>query len=206
MTILPPVPNKQAVKALSFGDEQFYFRHLAYQLQNAGDSFGRSTPLKDYDYTTLKEWFFLLDSLDSTSHFIPALASYYYGQTQKTEDVRLVIDYLEQHARNDLTHKWWWLYQAIYLANHRLKDSQLALALAYQLADVTTDIPMWARQMPALLHEQLGEKEEALRFISNIADSYKDMDEKDLLYIQYFIKDRLGFLQESDILPDDSHN
>jgi hypothetical protein len=76
LAIVPDVPSPLSIKAISLGDEQFYFRHLAFTLQNAGDTFGRFTALREYNYNKLYHWFSLLDSLDSRSHFVPSLAGY----------------------------------------------------------------------------------------------------------------------------------
>src|SRR5687768_9604016 len=59
--IVPDVPSQQALKAMSFGDEQFYFRWLALNLQNMGDTYGRFTPLRLYDFSKLALWFERLD-------------------------------------------------------------------------------------------------------------------------------------------------
>ena len=77
--IVPPLPSKYSVEALSLGDKEFYFRVLALKIQNAGDSFGRFTALKYYDYETLYHWFKIMDGLNHKSKFIPSLASYYYS-------------------------------------------------------------------------------------------------------------------------------
>ncbi|NBO20178.1 MAG: hypothetical protein EBV03_13355, partial [Proteobacteria bacterium] len=109
MDIVPDVPGKEAVHALSFGDEEFYFRILALNIQNAGDTYGRFTALRYYDFHKLYQWFKLLDTLDHRSNMIPAMAGYYFSQTQNVADVRYVADYLYEHALVDVEHKWWWL-------------------------------------------------------------------------------------------------
>lgn len=195
MAIVPPLPTKNAVKALSLGDSQLYFRILAFRLQNAGDTFGRNTPLKDYDYALLERWFLLLDGLDAKSNFVPALAGYYFAQSQNVEDVRYVVRYLEQHYDRDPQTKWWWLSQAMYLANHRLKDKPLALRLATKLSQTPAEVPIWARQMPAFIYEQMGEREAAYRFIRQILDHADDLSPHDIQFMEYFIRDRLKFLE-----------
>ena len=193
LAIVPDVPSKLGVKALSLGDEAFYFRTLAFQLQNAGDSFGRFTALKKYNYNKLYNWFELLDSLDDRSHFVPSLAAYYYSQTQNTPDVRYVIDYLVHHASRDLYNKWWWMSQAVYLANHKLKDKELALKLSYKLASTPRDdIPLWVKQMPAFIHEQMGEEQQAMGIISDILENVDNIDQGELNFMTYFVKDRLN--------------
>lgn len=191
-TIVPEVPSKQTVAAMSLGDEEFYFRSLAYTLQNSGDTFGRFTALYKYDYKKLYNWFKVLDTLDSKSNFIPSLASYYYSQTQYKPDVIYIVKYLDEHASKDLYNKWWWMSQAIYLANHKLQDSDLALTLAKKLASTPRDdVPLWVKQMPAFIHEKRGEEEEALIIIENILKNIENIDQGELNFMQYFVFERL---------------
>jgi hypothetical protein len=196
MHIVPDLPGERAIKANSLGDEQSYFRILAFEIQNAGDTFGRFTALKNYDYDKLSKWFYLLDSLDDKSNFVPSIASYYYSQTQNTEDVIYIVKYLDYHASKDLEKKWWWMSQAVYLANHKLKNTELALRLAYKLASTPGKIPMWAREMPAFIHEKRGEKEEAFLIIKDIVDNYKNLSREDLNFMSYFIDERIKKMKE----------
>ena len=195
MAIVPNVPAKEVVKALSLGDEQFYFRHLALQIQNSGDTYGRFTPLREYNYDKLIKWFYLLDTLDNVSDFIPSLATYYYSQTQNTPDVRYIVDYLYDHAswRPGEHRKWWWLIQAIYLANHKLEDKDLALKMGAPLLDAKGDIPLWARHFNAFILEQKGEDEEALHIIEHVLEEYKNkkLSREDFNFMKYFIEERL---------------
>ncbi len=191
-TIVPDVPSEISVKAFSFGDEQFYFRNLAFSLQNAGDTFGRFTALKKYNYVKLYNWFKLLDILDSRSNFVPSLAAYYYSQTQHVPDVKYVVRYLDESASRDLYHKWWWMGQAVYLANHKLKNKEWALELAKKLASTPrNDIPLWTKQMPAFIYEQMGEEEQAMAIIASIVNNTKKLDDGELNFMSYFITERL---------------
>lgn len=193
MIIVPEVPSNHAVKAFSLGDEQFYFRYLGFKVQNAGDSWGRFTALKEYDYTALYNWFMLLDSLDSESNYISSLAAYYYAQTQNPEDTIYVINYLREHYKHNPVKKWWWLSQAVYIANHKLKDKDLALELAYEMHNLPpyVDMPLWARQMAAFIHEQKGEEEAAKEIIANILYNQNNFTIGELNFMEYFISDRL---------------
>lgn len=200
MGIVPEVPNPIAIKALSLGDEQFYFRSLAFKLQNSGDTFGRFTALNKYDYNKLYRWFKILDDLDSKSHLIPSLAGYYFSQTQNVPDVKYIIDYLVEHVElNDYNrhHKWWWLSQSVYLANNKLEDKNLALELAYKLSKTDRDdIPFWVKQMPAFIHEQMGEEEQALIVIKHIMDNIETIPPGELNFMRHFVKDRLKVIIE----------
>lgn len=202
MGIVPDVPGETAVKALSFGDEEFYFRLLAFDIQNAGDTFGRFTALYKYDFRKLYAWFILLDTLDDESNYIPFLASYYYSQTQHTEDVRYVVDYLYQHSYRRPEIKYWWLAQATYLAQYKLKDDALALKVAAPL-EHADNAPFWARQLPAFVHEKRGEMDDAMRIITNILEQAKEhnIPDSEFRFMEYFIRERLhkaGVLDEKD--------
>lgn len=197
--IVPALHSDILARTLSFGDEQFYFRVMGYQIQNAGDSFGRSTPLKDYDYAKLEKWWDLLDSIDPVSDFIPSLASYYYGATQNPkEQLPYVVNYLERHADRDPIHKWWWYSQAIYHSKTILGDTERALSIAEKLYNLPKDVkvPIWVREIKAFIHEDRGEYKEACQIIFNIADGYDDLTEGEKNFIDYFINDRLKDMEK----------
>jgi len=201
--IVPNVPNQLAVRALSFGDSEFYFRSRAFRIQNSGDTFGRFSPLKNYDYKKLYRWFTVLDSINSKSNFLPSLAAYYYSQTQNPKDTIYIIKYLEEHADKNPSEKWWWYYQAMYIANHVYEDKDLALKLAHKLKDSSgPDAPIWTKQMVAIVHKKWGENCEALAIISDILEDYeqeegdKKIEDKDLNFMKYFIQQRIRNLEE----------
>lgn len=194
MGIVPDVPGKEALHALTFGDDQFYFRTLAFIIQNAGDTFGRFTSLRYYDFNKLYHWFNLLDELDSRSNMIPAMATYYFSQTQNTADVRYVVDYLYTHSTRDVGHKWWWLVQSIYLSMHKLNDMDMALKVSAPL--VNKEVPIWAQQMAAVVREKRGEMDDAYSIMESIRNNADHIPDSDLKYMGYFIKERLGRLEE----------
>ena len=195
MGIVPDVPGRETLHALAFGDDEFAFRVLAFNLQNAGDTFGRFTSLRYYDFNKLYNWFNLLDELDSKSNMIPAMSCYYFSQTQNSADVRYVADYLYKHATRDVAHKWWWLLQDIYLSMHKLGDMDLAIKVAKPLQD--NSVPVWARQMTAVVYEKRGELDDALRIMQTIKENVKDIPDSDLKYMTYFVDQQLKKLDES---------
>lgn len=197
MSIVPDVPGQETVQALSLGDEQFFFRLLGLQIQNAGDTFGRFTALYKYDYNKLYHWFRLLDTLDNKSNYIPAMATYYFSQTQHTEDVKYIVDYLVEYVSDRVEMKWWWLVQAIYLANHKLEDKDLALKIANSLS-ADKNIPVWVKQMPAFIYEQKGEFDSALKIIDQVVAHSDSLKQGDINFINTFVKERLGKLEEAE--------
>ncbi|MDE3017239.1 MAG: hypothetical protein KGI29_10050 [Pseudomonadota bacterium] len=192
--IVPDPPGRAALHAMSFGDDEFYFRSLALMIQNAGDTYGRFSPLRYYDFSKLYLWFNLLDELDSRSNMIPSMACYYFSQTQNTPDVRYVVDYLYAHSTRDVAHNWWWLVQSIYLAMHKLHDMDLALKVAKPL--VNPDVPAWAQQMTAVVYEKRGEMDDALSIMETIKKHAKEITPADLAYMRYFVEERLYRLKQ----------
>lgn len=192
LDIVPPVIGEKHADALSLGDRQFYFRMLGLKIQNAGDSFGRFTALKDYDYKKLEQWFYLLDKLDNRSNFIPTLAGYYFSQTQNTPDVIHVVNYLRNHAKIDLQRNWWWLLQAAFLADGKLNDEKLALDIAYEIKNLPKDAPPWAKYFPSIILAKMGDKQKAAEIMTVIMQNYDDIDEQEWRFIKYFFKDRLN--------------
>lgn len=195
MGVVPDVPGVTTLKALSFGDEEALFRLLSLNIQNAGDTFGRFTALYKYDFNRLYHWFKALDSLDNQSNYAPAMATYYFSQTQYAPDVKYLVDYLGEFADGRITDKWWWMVQAVYLANHKLKDQDLALKYAKKL-EGNTDIPLWAQQMPAFIMEQRGEFEDAAVIIQNIMDSEQQLPQGELNFMHNFVEERIKALDK----------
>ena len=67
---VPPVPSERSASMAMLGDTQMAYRVYGLMLQNLGDIGGRITGFEKYNYNGLRDWFFLGDQLDSTSHFI----------------------------------------------------------------------------------------------------------------------------------------
>lgn len=153
-SITPVPPGKAEMAILSFGDDQFLYRLLAQRLQNAGDTFGETIPLKDYNYAKLQKWFYALDVLDTVADYVPSIAGMYYAQSQNPEHSRYVVEYLIDHADRDPVQKWRWYIEGVYLAAHRLHDMALAHRIGDRLAPLDANaVPLWARVIvPFILH------------------------------------------------------
>lgn len=195
MSIVPSVPGRDAVKVLSWGDEQAFFRLLGLHIQNFGDTFGRFTALKKYDFNKLSGWFHLLDTLDNRSNYIPSMATYYFSQTQNKPDVRYVVDYLIDHTKDRAETKWWWIVQAVYLATHKLEDKDLALKVVKPL-EQAKNVPIWVKQMPAFVYEQRGEMDSALQIIEGILQNTDELSQGELNFMRYFAEERLEKLEQ----------
>ncbi len=195
--LLDQVPSSVEAKLSSIGDDQLYFRIAAIQLQNAGDSFGRFTALRDYNYELLRDWMMFMDDFDSQSNFLPAISSYYYSNTQRPADNQYIIEYLEKRYDQSPVENWWWLAQAVHLALNKMEDRPLALRLAYKLAATPYEkMPRWAQQMPIFVLEKMGEREQALAIVKDLANKYNNYSQGEINFMNYFIQERLGYLKE----------
>ncbi|MFZ4540270.1 MAG: hypothetical protein ACOYNL_00480 [Rickettsiales bacterium] len=195
MGIVPDVLGERTVRALSFGDEEAFFRLLALNIQSSGDTFGRFTALYKYDFNKLYLWFHMLDKFNNQSNYLPSMASYYFSQTQNPSDVRYLIDYLDEYTDGRPKEKWWWVVQGAYLASHKLKDDARALEMANKLRSVR-GIPIWAQQLPAFIHEKRGEFGEALAIIEDVLKHPEDYSQGELNFMKYFVDERLNRLNE----------
>jgi len=163
-------PGALARKALAFGDEQFLYRTYAVELQNAGDGGGRVTPIAKYNFDYVVGWLEGVQSLDPRANHHFVLAARYFSFTPDKNNLRRIVDFVADSARGDLRRHWFWLSQAVELAEHRLGDTSHALQLSLQLALVDhPGVPSWIWLYPGLLYEKLGRYEEALAFLVQAA-------------------------------------
>jgi hypothetical protein len=195
MDILPTPLSSTVMDAVSFGDPLFPYRIMAFQLTNAGDTFGRSTSLRDYQTKPLVAWLDLLSPMDKKSYVLPFLAAYYYGQSQNTELSRAMALFLERRTKDDLEHIWWWRIQGIYIAMHKLHDKDLALRMAEPLAHLQ-HVPLWVKQYPAFIHEKRGEMDAARNIIENILKDTKNIPAGELSFMRYFVEERIKQLDK----------
>lgn len=172
---VPPVPKAAGVKIFGLGDAKLSYRVIGVMLQNMGDTGGRTTALRDYDYEALARWFYLADKLDPVSNFVPVLAAYYYGSGDPGKKVAPLVDYLEYVGNRPEGEKWRWLAHAVYLARFQMNDTEKAYELATKLANIKNDqMPMWARQMPAFILNAKGDKEAAYDIMIEILKTKGD--------------------------------
>jgi hypothetical protein len=211
--VVPATPSVEILKAFSFGDEQLSFRYNGYMMQFLGDSFGRVTPLKDYNYERLYRWWSILDEIDSVSNLVVYVAAYYYSASQDVNDIPYVVDFLEKHSDKHPSDKWWWYSQAVYLAKNKMKDDKRALEIAKKLSDLPKDldIPIWTRQLQAFIFEGKGEYKQACDIIVNVIRDSGDnkLTEGEMNFIYYFIQERLraiiekeSSIEKADISPE----
>lgn len=172
---VPPPPSPATIATFGLGDEEISYRMSGYFLQNLGNVGGRYESLKKYDYALLEKWFFTAGALDDRANFIPVLAAYYFGAIyDEPGKIKHIINYLAEEGQRPYPQKWRWLAQAIYLARYQEKNLPRALELAHILASLKTDTAPWARQMPAFVQMQMGNKEASYEIMMHMLSSEAD--------------------------------
>lgn len=195
----PPVPALAGALSASLNDAELSYRGFGLMLQNLGDVGRDVTPLKNYDYARLKEWFFLLHRLDPASDHMPMVAAHYFGATKVPKDAAEIVAYLRVAGQAPYAEKWRWLAHAAFLAQHRMKDPDLALAIAYdlqRLARAGVDMPQWARAMPAFVLANKGEAEAAKAFMSNLLVTDSTPHPEEVYFMKSFLIERAGMKPE----------
>ena len=190
---VPPAPKEQVAAFYGLGDETFAYRINALMLQNLGDTGGRVTMLRDYDYNSLSSWFFLQDKLDPKSDFMPHLAAYYFGNVQEPEKYRPVLEYLKMVGARPEGIKWNWLYFAVYYARHKLNDLDKALELANVLAQTKNpNVPDMVRNMAAYVMNAKGTKREAyIMLVESLKANMYKMKPENILSTRAFICEQI---------------
>jgi hypothetical protein len=190
LQVLTPPPDPWARTAAAAGDNQFLYRVWALHLQNAGDTGGRATPMRDYNYDFVLGWLATLQSLDNKSHLHTQLASDYFSLTPNEQDVRRITAFVLNDVALHPEQKWPWAIRAIQIATSRLKDYELALAISRDLnAYNVPDMPYGALSLPAVFLESLGRYAEARDAVEVIREKYADkMTADDIDWTDKFIQ------------------
>ena len=142
------ITSNTEMSIFSFGDNELLYRIYGFQLQNAGDTFGETIPLKDYDYSKLEKWFYALNELDNISNYVPSIAGFYYSMSQNASDNKYIVDYLIDFADKNPVKNWRWYLTAMYLAKSKLQDEQKAFKIAEKISkieDKNNEVPPLTR-------------------------------------------------------------
>lgn len=173
-------------RALAPGSSRLLAALLLLRLQLHDDQKGRQYSYRHLDYDRLSRWLLTLYRLNPDSDYPGFLASRVYGQVGDPPRVRRMIDVIEELFKTDPQRHWRRMTEAVLLAKHELKDLDLALALARQVAALpdTIDMPRWARDMELIALDDLGRDEDALRLIASELTSAKNLDADERRFLQ----------------------
>ena len=172
LSIIDPPPSAHEREAMAFGDDQFLYRAQVLELQNAGDTGGRATPLGEYNYDYVVGWLENLNKLDPCAIHHDLLATRLYAWGREPATLRKLVDFIVSDVATCPRRKWYWQTQAIAMANHRLNDRPYGLELARNLAAYDLpDMPFWIFLYPSVLLADMGQSEEALREMEKVRNT-----------------------------------
>lgn len=190
---VPPTADEHSALLYGYGDQQLSYRNIGLMLQNAGDTGGRVTNFKDYDYAIIEGWLWLTNKLDSQSNYVPGLGAFYFGAAKEKKQLEHLVDYLAHVGMDNKQERWRWLAHAIYIARFQLDDQPRALKMAEQLASIATpEMPGWTKVMPAYVMKTMGNKKEARDMLLLVlADPKVLTDRADVNQSCWFINENL---------------
>ncbi len=156
-------PSAAVLRVVALGEPALLARLQMLWLQAQDYQPGISLPLRTLDYRVVEVWLTRMLELDPGFDYPLLAASRLYGEVDDPLRQRRMIALVSRAFDTAPATRWRWLAHAVYLAQHRLHDFPLALALARKLADAPDDaaIPDWARQMHIFVLENMGELDSA---------------------------------------------
>jgi hypothetical protein len=190
---LPAPPSHRFVRALSFGEEPVLAKLLMLWLQSFDNQPGISIPFAALDYTNVIAWLKLILALDPNAQYPLLAGSRIYAEVPDKNKQRAMLDFVAREFLRDPETRWPWMAHAVFIAKHRIGDTELALRYARSLAEQAegTQIPNWARQMVIFVLEDMGELDSARVLLGGLLDSGKITDPHE----QWFLSQRLAELE-----------
>jgi hypothetical protein len=160
---LPAPPSANALGLSALGEPVATAKMLMLWLQAHDNQPGVSIPFRNLDYAALAGWLTRILELDPRGQYPLLAASRIYASVNDEAKQRYILDFVYQKFFDDPNRRWPWLAHAAIVAKHRLGDLPLALKYAQAVSDHASgpDVPDWARDMPVVILEEMGELEAA---------------------------------------------
>lgn len=160
---LPVPPDLDALRLSSLGDPVATAKMLMLWLQAHDNQPGVSIPFRKLPYDRLAGWLERILELDPRGQYPLLAASRVYAAVNDEEKQRFILDFVYRKFFEDPNRRWPWLAHAAIVAKHRFDDLPLALTYARAVSNHATgpDVPNWARDMPVVILEDMGELEAA---------------------------------------------
>lgn len=191
---LPPPPSIETLRLSSLGDPIVFAKLLMLWLQAFDNPPGISIPFRDLNYVRVRTWLGHILALDPRAQYPLLAASRVYALVPIPAKQRLMLDFVYREFLEDPNHRWRWLADAALTAKHRLHDLPLALKYSRAITRYATgpEVPYWARDMTALVLEDLGEYQSARVLIGGLLASGMITDPHELR----FLKQKLAELKK----------
>jgi hypothetical protein len=170
---LPAPPSIDALRLFSLGDNIVMAKLLMLWLQAHDNQPGVSIPFKSLDYARVADWLDRILSLDPRAQYPLLAASRVYAAVQDEGKKRFILDFVYRKFFDDPNRRWPWLAHAAIVAKHGFKDLPLALKYARAVSEHATgpEVPNWARDMPVVILEEMGELEAATVMVGYLLSS-----------------------------------
>ena len=187
-------PSIPALQALALGEPAIAARLMMLWLQAQDYQPGHSISFRELDYAVVEAWLDRMLVLDPDFDYALLAASRLYGEVADEPRQRRMLAFVERAFRDSPATRWQPMAHAVYLAQHRLHDLDLALELARGLAAAPANpaIPNWARQMHIFVLENMGELETAKILLGGLLDSGQIVDQHE----RHFLSERLRELAQ----------
>ena len=161
---LPAPPGVDALRLSAMGDPIVLAKLLMLWLQAHDNQPGVSIPFRNLDYGRVATWLERILALDPRGQYPLLAASRIYGSVNDEERRRFILDFVYRKFFEDPNRRWPWLAHGAIIAKHGFEDLPLALEYAQAVSEHATgpDVPNWARDMPVVILEEMGELEAAM--------------------------------------------
>lgn len=180
---LAPVPPVVWLRVAAAGEPIAFSYGMALYLQAFDNQPGISIPFSELDYPRVIGWLAAMLDLDPRNQYPLLLATQVYAGVSDPARKRLMADFVHEQFLRDPEQRWRWLAYTAILAKHRLRDPNLALRYARDIARLATTAPSWARQMHIFILEDIGEIESAKILLGGLLASGEVKDERELLFL-----------------------
>jgi hypothetical protein len=183
----------------SMGSDHLTSYLLAIKLQLHDNQSGKHIRYDLLNYQTLSDWLDQIVLLNIQSEYPTMLASRIYGQTRDEKKLRLMVSFIQRSFTQNPQLHWRRMTEATILAKHKLKDLELALSLAAQLASLPVEVsmPHWARDMQFIILGKMTEFEAGMAIIIALLESGSINDSDELRFLKKQLLDFQQKLSES---------
>lgn len=183
---LPLPPSGRTLRLAALGDETVLAKLLMLWLQAFDNQPGVSIPFRDLDYDRVVAWLDRILELDPRSAYPLLAASRVYAQVSDEKKQRRMLDFVSEKFQLAPNRRWRWMAQAALTAKHRLNDLPLALEYARAITERATgpEVPYWARDMTAIILEEMGELEAARILIGGLLAEGSITDPNEIRFLE----------------------
>lgn len=170
---LPKATRSEYLKLLSMDDSITASKFTMLWLQAFDNQPGISLSLKELNYERVISWLDLVLELDSKTRYPLLAAIRFYAEVQDEFKQRQMIRFVSDKFIEKPNERWASMAHAVYMAKHRIKDTELALEVAKLIRQHAKkdNVPYWAKQMEIFILEDMGELESAMVLIGGLLES-----------------------------------